>query len=453
MRYNPKYIFWAMALCITALTACNKYLEITPKGYTLLTTVTHYDQWLNDYDALGLSHAPLSLNLLGDNVDQSAIPVPATDVNDLIYTWAPQYATDQSTLPTFWGQHYSVISKYNTVLAGIDEATGGTNQQKASLKAEALLGRAFEYWYLMNEYGPVYDPATADRDLAVPFVTSNDVAQATPPRSTVKEIYDRIISDINAALPNLPADNSSAPWRGSSAAAYSVLARIFFYSGDYTSAAKNAQLALDNGRATLLDFKTFNLYSYATVFLPDAIYWRGNGVFQEILPSFFSTYDPRDLRKQLWYFSQGDARGKTLFSPAFVARSFTYTNFGTSVQEMKLIIAEAAARKGELAIALQHVNDIRAARFPSPYQKLISSDQETVLNWVLRERAFEMPASGLRWFDMRRLDKEGKMPAVNRYDAENNIIATLPPHSPRYTLQIPQRVLLHNPGMPQNPWE
>jgi hypothetical protein len=52
---------------------------------------------------------------------------------------------------------------------------------------------------------------------------------------------------------------------------------------------------------------------------------------------------------------------------------------------------------------------------------------------------------------MRRLDKENRMAAVNRYNAQGAIVATLLPHSDRYTLQIPIQVISYHPDMPQNP--
>src|SRR5262249_30094133 len=153
--------------------------------------------------------------LLADNVDQPTILMPPTAAADLVYTWAPQFSLVLNIQPLFWGSHYANVNKFNTVLLGIDAATGGTDEQKKSLKAEALLGRALEYFYLVNEYGKQYDSVTAATDLGVPFVTSNDVASKVPPRSPVKNIYNYIISDITEALPYLPQDNSQNSFRGS----------------------------------------------------------------------------------------------------------------------------------------------------------------------------------------------------------------------------------------------
>ncbi|MRG44393.1 RagB/SusD family nutrient uptake outer membrane protein [Chitinophaga sp. SYP-B3965] len=448
-----RYLTGFIALGCLAISACNKYLDITPKGFTILSTVNNYDQWLNDADKLGAS-ATAELNLLADNVDNVNIKVPAVSANELVYTWAPQFNTDLKAAPACWGAHYANINKYNTVLLGIDDATGGTPAAKRALKAEALLGRAFEYFYLVNLYGKPYDPATADKDLGVPFVTSNDVTQQVPGRSTVKEIYDHIIADISTALPDLAKDNSKNRYRGSVPAAYSVLARVYLYMRNYPEASKNAALAIQTGTLSMLDFRTTLPNTVSSLSTrQDAIYSRRLMGYESPDSAFLSSFSKKDLRLALMYSSSDNysRRGNTTYFPLITNYALQSTNTGTSLPEMKLIIAEAAARATDLTTALTQLNEIRVMRFATAdYQPLQSGDQEEVLAWVLRERNNEMPYSGLRWFDMRRLDKEEKMPVVNRYDARGNIIATLPHAAAAYTLKIPVQVLYFNPGMQQN---
>ena len=448
-----KYITLQLLLCCLVFTGCDKYLDITPKGKRLLTTTADYDLWLNDESVVfGLSPVNNLLNFLGDNVDMVSITLPPAQEHELIYTWASQFSTDLNASPAFWGEHYSRINHFNTVLVGIDDAIGGTLVQKKALKAEALLGRSLEYFHLVNEYGKFYDSTTASEDLAVPFVTSNDVTQVVPERSTVAEIHKHIIDDLNAAIPELPADNSANRFRGSKAAAYSVLARVYFYAGNYTDAQKNAALALEYSKAAMIDFNGIIPASNLISVHPDVIY--GRMVIGNALPTleFMRSFAGNDLRVRKLYVS-GDGynftnRNATQFFPAAVTPSFTYANSGTSVQEMKLIIAECAARSNDLTTALQQLDEVRKNRFAAAsYSPFTSNNQEDVLQEVLKERSHELPFTGLRWLDMRRLDKENRVGTVHRYDAQGNIIATLEPHSEKYTLQIPVQVLTYNPGM------
>lgn len=453
-----KYIIILVAVCSMAFAGCDKYLDIKPKGKTLLTTVTDYDQWLNDPVVLGVGFgSPYAYaNYFGDNVDVPSITTPPTQVAELLYTWAPQFSTDLSAAPVFWGECYAKINQYNTVILGIDEATDGTELQKASLKGEALLGRALEYFNLVNLYGKPYDSATAAGDPAVPWVTSDDVTQVIPPRSTVQEIYDHIIEDIKTAIPNLPMDNSANRARGSVSAAYSILARIYLYARNYTDARKYAELCIANSRAVMIDYNSTLAISNVLSVQPDVIYSRpllGNITASN---EFMRTFASNDLRVRKLYRSTDGytftVRGSTLFVPSIITSVFQYMNTATSLPEIKLIIAECAARSGDLATALQQLDEVRKNRYATAsYVKFQSTDKEAVFQEVMLERAHELPFCGLRFFDMRRLDKENRMGTVNRTNAQGTVIATLPPHSIRYTLQIPVQALAYNPGMEQNP--
>ncbi len=471
MKKNIYKWFVSALFCAFLLASCDKYLDLQPKKVQLLETVDDYDLWLNSTD-LEASFA-CEMNLLADNIDNPTIQNPTTSgSSNRIYTWQDQFSVDVKTSPLIWSNHYQSIYYFNTVLKEIDEASGSEDMKK-SLKAEALLGRAFEYLYLVNLYGKVYDVNTAEEDLAVPFVTSNDLEDEVPDRSTVQEIYDYIIADITTAIPDLPEDNSTNRYRGSVAAAYSILARAYLYMGDYTKAAQNAQLALDNGPNEVLDYSTMahagdipDLQSRT-----DAIYSRYfEGSKDEEIPTlaFLQSFDPTDLRLEFYYSDLGDysftTRGETKYQTAGVSGVINgdyvfpdaHTNWGPSVAEMRLILAEVAARDNELEAACDELDLVRKCRFrEADYVKLESTGhtQEEILQKVLQERTFEFPYCGLRWFDMRRLDAEGRMPEVNRHDAGNNVIATLSPSSNKYTLQIPIQVLYFHSDWTQNQWD
>lgn len=461
-----KYIFQLlvpMSLLVFVLASCDDYLDVKPKGKRLLETVDDYNAWLNNHELEGSLES--YLNMLADNVDYPGIPNPPTYDTDriYIYTWQDQFVIDPQSSTYFWDTHYAKIYYFNAVINGIDEANGGTEAQKRTLKSEALLGRALEYLYLVNLYGKVYNPNTADQDLAVPFVTSTDVTDPVPNRSTVQDIYDHIIDDINAAISDLPEDNRRNTFRGSVASAYSVLARTYLYMGDYENAAQNAQLALDNGPDTILDYREMSSDSDINDLIKrsDAIYARYSVTYYpDQIPTtdFLQSFDPTDLRLQFFYANLGDysfdTRGETRYLKNGVSGGAGEPNWGTSVAEMRLILAEAAARTNDLPTAIAQLDFLRKKRFKEiDYVKYdpVSPVKEDVLQKVLDERTFEFPYNGLRWYDMRRLDAEGRMPLVERHDGTGNVMATLPPGSYKYTLQIPIQVMYFHPDWTQNP--
>jgi starch-binding outer membrane protein, SusD/RagB family len=448
-------------LCVLLFTSCDKYLDVKPKGKRLLETTADFDTWLNNSYSIANS-IPNELNQLDDRLDLPNIKVPTTYVNDWIYIWRQQFADETTSAPVIWKDLYEAIYYFNTVLQGIDAASGGTPQQKKNLKAEALLGRAFAYLYLVNLYGKPYNAGITNDDMAVPFVTSNDLNTPTPARSTVQQIYDHIIADLNEALPDLPQDNSKNRFRGAVASAYSVLARTYLYMGDYVNAAKNAQLALDNGQSEVFDYAALPSAGGIRDLItrPGTIYARLlKTTYTQLTPTldFLKTFNTKDLRLAYYYLYTNDysfnKRGEAFHFGMGINYSNAYPNCGTSVEEMRLILAECAARADDLPKAINELHLLRKARFKAAdYQQFESANKEEILQKILTERTFEFVFNGMRWFDMRRLDAEGRMPAVNRYDGQGNVIATLPPHSKKYVLQIPIQVMYFNSGWPQNPW-
>ncbi len=479
-----KYIHtWFIPILFLTFTlgACDDYLDVKPKGVTVLETTTDFDQWLNSNDLE--TCFPQDIIDLEDNVDFPYMDISQelSGTSNYVYTWASQYSIDVDDSPVIWSNFYKTIYLFNTVLEEINDATVGTEQEKKRLKAEALLGRAFDYLYLVNLYGKPYDANTATEDMAVPFVTSNDLNIPIPDRSTVQEIYDHIITDVNTAIPDLPQDNSVNRYRGSVAGGYSVLARTYLFMGDYTRAAQNAQLAIDNCQDTILNYSAMESDEDIPVLniRPGAIYARhstSSGYYPYPTLNFLNSFDTLDFRLDFYYSNLGDysftTRGQVQYNSYGQSYRQAHPNWGTSVAEMHLILAEVAARTNNLTEACDQLDLLRKNRFPeyiiesidetvSPpdttfsykYEKFESTNQEEVLQRIITERSFEFPFMGMRWFDMRRLDRENRMPAAIRYDRDDNIITTLSPGSLRYTLQIPMQIMAYHPDWVQNPWE
>ena len=99
-----KYISIQLALYCVFLTGCDKYLDITPKGKTLLSTVAHYDQWMNS-EELMYGHGgtfPIA-SYMTDLADIPNITDPPVQVAELMYMWQPQFSTDLTISPALWG--------------------------------------------------------------------------------------------------------------------------------------------------------------------------------------------------------------------------------------------------------------------------------------------------------------------------------------------------------------
>ena len=116
--------------------------------------------------------------------------------------------------------------------------------------------------------------------------------------------------------------------------------------------------------------------------------------------------------------------------------------------------AECSARKGNSGAALDDLNTLLSHSWQkSDYTPLSSENDEAVLAVVLRERRKELLMRGVRWSDLRRLNKEERFAkSLVRIidDGEQIQTYTLPPNDLRYTYLIPQDIIGIT-GMEQNP--
>ena len=449
------YIYYTLVAfgMLILFSSCGKFLEIEPKGKVILKTLTDYDLLLNSQSLT--SSGEQLLNMMSDDADNPSVDPLARTTTVLSYLWANDLNPTINERPLVWGFHYSNIYAFSAVINGVERATTGSLQEKKKLKAEALVGRAFEYLYLVNLYSKPYNAATANTDLAVPFITTTDIMNKTPERATVSFIYGKIVEDINAAIPDLAINNNTNKFRASVNSAYSILARTYYYMNNFTEAARYADLALKETTTGLMDYNNVATKAdipYMVVNKQEiyARYGTNSSLAIFATVDFLKSFDKADLRLKLFYTKLGDftfpVRGVSQFSP-----NGSVVSFGTSVSEMKLIIAEAAARAGNLQVALDQMNDVRKFRTATAnYQAFQSTDKEIVLQRVLLERRFELAFKGIRWMDMRKLDAENRMPVVTRLNAKGDVIATLEKHSPKYVLKIPASVISFNPDMPQN---
>jgi len=84
------------------------------------------------------------------------------------------------------------------------------------------------------------------------------------------------------------------------------------------------------------------------------------------------------------------------------------------------------------------------------FTPVTATDADDALGKILAERRKELLFRGLRWTDLRRLNKEPRR-ALTLTRTVNGQVYTLLPNDVRYVYAIPSNVLSFNPDMPQNP--
>jgi len=317
--------------------------------------------------------------------------------------------------------------------------------------------RAYAYWCLVNIYSKQYDSTTASSDIGVPVLTTPDLFVDLT-RASVTTVYDRIITDLNEALPALPnlPDYNTRP---SKAAVYAILARTYLGMRDFAKARSNAEqvLSLQNG---ILDLRTYASsttgFPYRTAD-PEVIFSKiavGSYTGIQLDTALLSMLGTKDLRYTLFVKPGGN------FSPTFNGYGYwryKYTREGTvifqgpRVPEMMLIKAECAARSGDAATAIDQLNAIRQKRFlAADYTALSASSAADALTLVVNERKREFFGTGLRWFDQKRLNRDAAF-AVTITRRYKGVTYTLEPNSNRYIFPIGMKYILLNSELQQSP--
>ncbi|HKP77342.1 MAG TPA: RagB/SusD family nutrient uptake outer membrane protein [Longimicrobiaceae bacterium] len=97
-------------------------------------------------------------------------------------------------------------------------------------RAEARFLRALSYWHGLDLFGNI------------PLVTEADELGSTPPKqATRQQVYDYVVSELNAIKADLPAPGAAEYGRADQGASQMLLAKVLMNAGVYTGAAHYAE--------------------------------------------------------------------------------------------------------------------------------------------------------------------------------------------------------------------
>jgi hypothetical protein len=350
-----------------------------------------------------------------------------------------------------WDLPYRAVLYANVALEALSALHPSSGEQAAwnNARGSALFFRAFAYYQLAQIFAPVYDSATAMQAPGLPLRKHTDVNEKFT-RASVQETYDQVINDLVAAEPLLP-DAPLSPTRPSRAAVFALLSRVYLSTGAWSMALQYARSCLEM-RPVLMDYNAsdpnnplpFTRGNPEVIFGaaytssgPSAI---GLSLTDSVL---FDSYDPNDLRKTLFFES-----GRYFFG---WYDEEVYAFCGLATDEVYLTRAECYARTGDAASAMADLNHLLEKRWASgTFIPLTAVDATDALHQVLVERRKELLYRGLRWTDLRRLNKDPAT-AITLTRTVNGTTYTLPANDPRYVYAIPDKVRSLNPNMEQNP--
>ena len=370
------------------------------------------------------------------------------DINDV--------QSDNVLLADSYKLLYQSINNVNFLIEQLELGNANTDEStKNLLIAEAKTIRAFSHFLLLREFGEHFDTSS---QYGIVLRLEPAKSNVKKPRNSVAEVYDAIISDLQAAIPNGP---SGIPhYRMSAVFAEATLAKVYLYKGDNANAASTAMSVINNddGYALMPGFSDvfLNNWNSEVLFSPFGDYeteqvsadWSF-GRYQ-ITPSqyFRALADKQDGvvgDGNVWNNSSGyDNRFIYAFDNRWGVGSagsngngkipFTYGDLGVNtiiyfrLAELYLIFAEAEVRRGgDLSAALDKLNDIRS-RAGMPLKTL--SDAATLLNDIREEKMLELfSETGESLYDLVRYHKLGDINASEvkgTLTSENKMILPLP---------------------------
>jgi len=376
------------------------------------------------------------------------------------YLWAQNIYDGIGQVPD-WDIPYQQVFYANVVLDGLIGITPDeTNQvQWNTVKGTALFLRAYAFHNLSQVFAPLYDSATAASDNGIPLRLTSDVNKPSN-RATVQATYNQILTDLQEAVGLLPAavptNNLNRP---SKPAALALLARVCLSMRAYNLAGTYANNCLQLYN-TLMKYdtvrfgKTFPIYNSNPETLYQSVMYRSSGLFVGgglrsnliIDSTLYASYVPGDLRKNVYYRT---SNGLAYLKGSYNGSSFCFT--GLATDEIYLIHAECAARVGDKDAALNDLNNLLQHRWADSvaFNPVTAANASDALDSVLVERRKELAFRGLRWSDLRRLNKELAKDTI--YHGLNGQVHRLSPGSLNYVLPIPPDVLNMNKGMSDNP--
>ena len=472
-----KYVLYILTLL--AGTSCSDFLELQPEHQ--ISDGSFYKN-ANDFETALIG----SYSSLQNLYDANLVYVGELTTDNAEIQWTTpsifeveldevNFTSANNFLNSIWQISFNLVSQSNNILSRIDGVAMG-NQIKDQLKGEALFLRAFGNFNLVRTFGPV--PI-----VEVAFRSPGEIAAYDMSRKPEAEVYQMIEEDLNQAVSLLSGVNGLGKSRASSAAAMTLLGKVYLTKMEYSNAETALKGVVDSNEFSLeSDYKS--LFTNGNDELLESIFeikymsrnlGVGNGFSSTFTPARFDmdifpnqmqgsgrilptpemadAYEDGDLRRAA---SIGDSVRvisggfeKELYGLKFVDFTTGVTGDGginfTALRyaDVLLMYAEALNQNGNQDEAMNYLNMVRdRAGLPD----LSGLDQVALADALAHERRVELFLEGHRWYDLVRTGK--LLTVMNTYFERNSLNFEVQDYN--RLMPIPLRELDINPSLGQN---
>ncbi len=446
---TTKYLITAFLFLVTCfpIISCKKYLEAKPDQSLSAPSTLDDLQAILDNPQLNTG---LNLSNVGSDeyylLEQDWLAI--SEAQNKAYIWAADLDNIED-----WANQFSNVFYANTVLDNLPNISVGIQVEKRNyVQAQALFHRAHCFFNLSQLFSKPYNSATANTDLGIPLRLNSNFNEISN-RATVQQTYNQIIQDLEYALAYLP-NTVSVKSRPNKTACLGLLARIYLTMANFAKSRENAEAYLQI-QNTLIDYNSLLPAVQLPGFTenPEVLFYISsvNPVNADDSKAFidsnlFNSFDINDLRKEIFFRDNGN--GTYAFKGNYTGTNELFN--GIATDEIFLILAESKARLGDFLSGMSDLKLLLDNRYVTGSYvtpNVVNADQ--ALSIILEERKKELIYRGTRWSDLRRLNLDSRFDITLERKLEGQTY-TLQPNDLRYTLLIPQEIVLKT-QLQQNP--
>jgi len=387
-------------------------------------------------------------------------------------TYTATYNATSANNVNYWKDSYRLLNRCNIVIDGVKTAAANkviTDAQAAIYAGEARLLRAMTYHELLIHFAKPFKDTPAASHMGVPYFDKPFTTQAAiadgmaTGRSTVAEIYAKILADLDYAEANLPLKSALSGnakiTRATKGAAVAEKTRIYLHMWNMDKVIEEGTKFINGSLAGTYSLTADPSGPFMSPYSnTESIFGMENSANQNpgvnaALPQMYTpaTLTGRDLVVMspiIWRLPTWLADDKRRTPSAMITNvsGVIYTNKYKDVvnktdpspmlryADVILNMAEAYARKGDVTNGLTYLNMVRNRALATPvtqaYTASTFANNVAMLGAILDERRIEFVMEGRRWADITRLQQCPYFP-INGIPAK---LANAKPAAALYTL-------------------